>query len=59
MMLSNEGKERGIMKNRKSKLTVLCMTLFVALVQSVAALGAGAASFFGAHQPRVPEKLRK
>lgn len=47
------------MKNRKSKLTVLCMTLFVALVQSVAALGAGAASFFGAHQPRVPEKLRK
>ena len=47
------------MKNAKTKITVLCMTLFVTLVHAVAALGAGAASFFDAYQPRVPEKLRK
>lgn len=47
------------MRNLKSKMTVFCMTALVAVVHSVAALGAGAASYFGSFQPRVPDKLRK
>jgi cyclic lactone autoinducer peptide len=31
---------------------------FVLLVQAVAAMAAGAASYLGAYQPKVPEKLR-
>lgn len=47
------------MKNMKAKLTVMAMTFFVTIVHAVATLGAGAASYFDAYQPPVPEKLRK
>lgn len=54
-------KQRGesTMKTKLSKVSFILMCVIVTIVQSTAALAAGAASLLGTYQPKVPEKLRK
>jgi len=47
------------MKTKLSKVSFILMCVIVTIVQSTAALAAGAASLLGTYQPKVPEKLRK
>jgi len=47
------------MKTKLPKVLFALMCTLAGLVQSVAALAAGGASYMTAYQPMVPEKLRK